>query len=190
MKLVQGKHAQIVYMLSIAIVIAFSLYSSIATISSNKQTLWCKVAAFAAFIAAVVLAIDRDTYLPFLNNAAFPSSLVKSVYSPHDANVETVIVVDEEDGTKIAYWGAKPRDVNGVTIPQTPQEAYADYSNAGIAEVKNGQATLKFFCPSKYKVNSMYPWAMTLDRHVHYRVLDSHKHKGMMSPVYTKWVKC
>lgn len=190
MKLVNGKHAQVVYMFCIAFVLAFSLYTSIVTISANKQSLWCKSAAFTAFIAALVLAVDRDTYLPFLNNAVFPSSLVKSVYSPPGANVEAVIIVDEKDGTKIAYWGAKPLYMNGATIPQTPQEAYANYSNAGVAEVKNGQAILKFFCPSKYNINNIYPWATTLDRHVHYRVIDSHKHKGMMSPVYTKWVKC
>lgn len=187
MKLIQGKYAHIAHMCIIATVLLFTLYASIDTIATKKSTWWCKVIAGFALSGALILAVDRDTYLPFLYNAVFPSSLVKSVHSPAHANVETVIIVDEPDGTKIAYWGAMPLHQD---VHDTPQQAYANYANAGVAEVKNGQATLKFFCPSKYKVNHMYPWATTLERHVHYRVLDSDKYKGMMSPVYTKWVKC
>jgi len=104
---------------------------------------------------------------------------VKDVYIPDHANVETVIHVNEPDGTKIAFWGALPSD----KVAPNPRKAYSNYANAGIAEVYHGKATLKFWCPSKYNV----PFGMTLNRHVHYRVVEAN---GMMSAVRTTYVKC
>ena len=161
-----------------AIVLAFTFYSSIMFILKNDNMIFKAVGAI-VFFSALWLAAQRDTYLPFLADAAFPAALVKDAYIPDHANVETVVNVNEPNGTKIAFWGALPSD----KVATNPRVAYSDYKNAGVAEVNNGKATLKFWCPSKYNI----PFGMTLDRHVHYRVLDAN---GMMSSVKTVFVKC
>jgi len=171
------KQKHVVHMVCIAIVLAFTLYSSI--VFAVKDDGIHKVIGLIVFVVALFLAVQRDTYLPFLYDAVFPHTLVKETHVPDHANVQTVIAVDEPDGTRIAYWGAMPSN----TVGANPQEAYATYDNNGVAEVHNGKATLHFRCPSKYNI----PWGVTLDRHVHYRVISKN---GMMSRVNTVFVKC
>jgi hypothetical protein len=166
-------------MLAIAIILLFSLYSSIYFISDCDSSRLTKSVAIVVLLTALYLGMQRDTFLPFLYRAAFPPSLIKDVHVPPHANVSSKIKVDAPDGTKVAYWAA----ISSKTIFPDPHQAYANYGNTGVAEVKNGKATLKFSCPSQYVV----PWGQTLEKHVHYRVIYS---DGMMSRVNTVFVKC
>jgi hypothetical protein len=146
----------------------------------SKVNIVTKLCGLVIFIMAFWLAMHRDTYLPFLSPAAFPPSLIKDVKDESaNKNVHTVIDVDAPDGTKIAFWGALPSN----TVQPTPQIAYDNYSNAGVATVMNKQASISFLCPAKYNV----PWGATLNRHIHYRVINAN---GMMSSVKTVYVEC
>lgn len=135
-----------------------------------------------AMIGAVLLMIRRDTYLPFLGHAAFPPSLIKDKMIPDKANVQAILNLKDAgipDGTKIAYWGANP---SKKTV-SNPRDAYKDYKNAGVTQVMGGKAVIVFHCPSKYQVQR----SVTLDRHVHYRVVNAN---GLMGPVETQKVNC
>ena len=167
------------YIVGIAIILLYSLYSSIYFISDCDSSNVTKIVAFLVICIALYFGMQRDTYLPFLYCSAFPHTLIKDVHVPPHANVSSVIKVDAPDGTRVAYWAA----VSSNTIFPDPYKAYANYSNTGVAEVKNGKATLMFSCPSQYVV----PWGMTLEKHVHYRIIYN---GGMMSRVNTIFVKC
>ena len=168
-----------IHMLSIAIILLFSLYSSIYFISDCESSRITKLVSIVVLCIALYLGMQRDTFLPFLYRSAFPSTLIKDVHVPPHANVSSVIEVDAPDGTKVAYWAA----ISSKTIFPDPYQAYANYGNTGVAEVKSGKATLKFSCPAQYVV----PWGKTLEKHVHYRLVNS---DGMMSRVNTIYVKC
>ena len=139
-----------------------------------------KLYALLVTVLALYLLLQRDLYLPFLGASAFPLGVVKSDMAPNGANVSYTLDFDAKDeGKHVIYWGSKPSQ----NVFPNPWDAYEDFSNAGVATIQNGKATVKFFCPSKYQV----PWGKTLDRHIHYRVCCE---KGMMSPVKTKYIKC
>lgn len=169
-------------MISITIVIIYVLYASLERVIDGKARMLARVAALVVLVAAVWLAVHRDTYLPFLAPTALPHSLI--IDPDNDirtvkSNVHTTVKVDAPDGTKVAFWGALPSN----EVKPSPQDAYSDYSNAGVTLVQNGMASISFFCPAKYTV----PWGKTLDRHIHYRVINK---SGMISEVKTVFVNC
>ena len=175
---------QTIYMniFSITIIIVYVLYASMERILDGKYGIISKILSIFVFIITLWKGINRDTYLTFLSPTVFPYTLIKDpgVQGTHSqANVHTTINVAAPDGTKIAFWGALSSD----TVQATPQEAYKDYSNAGVCVVQGGKAQLSFFCPSKYTV----PWGKTLDRHIHYRIVND---DGMLSSVKTVYVNC
>jgi len=128
-------------------------------------------------LASLVLMGNRTTYLPFLGEAVFPSSLLREPSAPDEATVE-VEVVAEPGATHVAFWAS---DV-GEGVKKNPWVAYGSYKNSGIAVVRGGKATLHLRCPSIYTVRGK-----VLPRHVHYRsVFES----GIVGKVETRGVVC
>jgi hypothetical protein len=143
-------------------------------------------------IAAVHLAIKRDTYLSFLGWMAFPTSALK-VSKPANSNVKVEVNV-KPGVVKVLYWASNPsNNKNVITLDEnqsfssyeTPQEAYDNTENVGVSEVDNNKATLHFICPSQYKVGLLFK--NTLEKHVHYRMLYAN---GWLSNVYTTKIDC
>lgn len=132
-------------------------------------------------IAAVHLAIKRDTYLSFLGWMAFPTSALK-VSKPANSNVKVEVNV-KPGVVKVLYWASNPSNNNKVI--ESPQEAYDNTENVGVSEVDNNKATLHFICPSQYDVGFLFK--NTLEKHVHYRMLYAN---GWLSNVYTTKIDC
>jgi len=125
-------------------------------------------------ISAIILALNKYTWLPFLGESVFPSALV-----PLNPNVkgDTSVIVKVKPNTKVAYWSALPNNTD-----KTPYvtDAYGNYSNSGVVlSDDNGEAILIFNQGSGYKV----PTGKYIKPHVHYRELN--KTWGMMGPVKT-----
>ena len=134
-------------------------------------------------LAAVHLAIKRDSYLSFLGWMSFPVYLLK-VSQPANSNVQ--IDVDVKPGVvKVLYWAANPSKGGKEEIIDTPQKAYENTENVGVSQVLDGKATLHFLCPSQYKVGRVLKH--TLEKHVHYRMVYGN---GWLSNVHTIDVKC
>jgi uncharacterized membrane protein YuzA (DUF378 family) len=133
-------------------------------------------------LAALHLAIKRDTYLSFLGWMAFPVSLLK-VSKPANSNVQVNVDADP-DVIKVVYWASNPSKHDEVV--ETPQKAYENNENVGVSEVVNGKATLHFLCPSKYNVGYSV-FERTLEKHVHYRFVYVN---GWLSDVRTLNVNC
>lgn len=168
------------YMVSIAIVLAFVIFISITMLLRNSEAMWMKVIALVALLPAIWLFVQRDTYLPFLGNAVFPTSAIIEERVPDNANSDVTLKMPIPDGMKIIYWGAEPsKDTVG-----NPGDAYKNYSNMGVTTVRNGSVTLKFKCPAEYKI----PSGRKLKRHIHYRTCCTKK--AMLGPVQTVYVEC
>jgi hypothetical protein len=174
-------------MTSIILVLFFVISSAVFFIASSDMYTLVKLIAVIVLIAAIYIAINRNTYLPFLGTAAMPPILFSHNIVPQGSNVTYSLSFDHkvDDGTIIVYWGSQSSQ-GGNIIRSNPIEAYGDYSNTGITKVKDNKAVLFFNCPDKYNVGSMF--SKTLDRHIHYRLI---KPKDpIMSPVYTAFVQC
>ena len=134
-------------------------------------------------LAALYLAINRDTYLTFLGWTAFPVNLLK-VTKPANSNTQIEVNV-KPDVIKVLYWVSKPENENKIN-DKDYVKAYENTENIGVAEVINGKATLHFLCPSKYTVGSSI-FKRTLEKHVHYRMVYPN---GWLSNVYTHEINC
>ena len=75
-------------------------------------------------VVAIKLAIDRNTWLPFLGESVFPDSLIP-LRTPSKSNIK--VKIQTKPNVKIAYWAALPS-----ADKQLVEKAYGDYSNSGV----------------------------------------------------------
>jgi len=167
-----------IYMISISIILIFTLYQAIYIIVNNNAHILFKLFSIIVLIAAIYIGVQRDTYLPFLGRTAFPLSLLKNISDQKAGDIVVKIVVDAPDNAKVIYWASKPSD----KVISNPKDAYDGSENVGVALVKNKEATFYLACPSSYNVPMK-----NLKPHVHYRVVLS---KGMLDSVKTVAVNC
>jgi uncharacterized membrane protein YuzA (DUF378 family) len=112
-------------------------------------------------VAALTVAFDRDTYLPFLGETVFPCSVLPDQIP---AGATRSVQVKAEPGHKVVYWATEPGSEDKVL---TYVDAYRKYENAGVATAdSSGIATLKVREPQAYTV----PIKGRLEAHVHFRV--------------------
>lgn len=112
-------------------------------------------------VAALSIAFDRDTYLPFLGETVFPCSVLPDQIP---AGATRSVQVRVEPGHKVVYWASEPGSEDNVP---TYVDAYRTYQNAGVATAdSSGIATLKVREPQAYTV----PMKGRLDPHVHFRI--------------------
>jgi uncharacterized membrane protein YuzA (DUF378 family) len=127
-------------------------------------------------IAALSIMFFRDTYLPFLGNAVFPTGIL-SESSPQKADKQIKIKI--KPNTQIIYWAANPSSTSPVKDPWT---AYDSYDNAGITTSDHmGNAIIKFQSPSSYKI----PSGFTINKHIHYRTVSE---PGILSTIKTIFI--
>lgn len=125
-------------------------------------------------LAGIWLATKRDTWLPFLGKTVFPESLVPQVLP---AKPDKIITIKTEPNVKIAYWAALNKgETTDVHL------AYGNFENSGVVlSDANGEAKLPIMTGTGYTL----PSGQVLPRHVHYRIVNSTKNRGMMSKINT-----
>lgn len=131
-----------------------------------------KIIYFFTGIFIVLLAIKKQTWLPFLGDTIIPSILM-----PETKNVgDTTIKIKIMPNTKVAYWSSLPSTKENISV----EKAYGDYSNAGVSKSNNdGYASLTFNKGSGYIV----PSGRFIKPHIHYREL--YDEYSMIGPVKT-----
>jgi uncharacterized protein len=126
-------------------------------------------------ISALLLAFNRDTYLPFLGESVFPCSVLSNQTPP---GATRSVSVQAEPGAKVVYWASEPADGSGIP---TWQGAYRGYLNAGVATADaSGKAVLKVREPQSYTV----PIKGKLDAHVHFRICGPTGFVGRIKTVF------
>jgi uncharacterized membrane protein YuzA (DUF378 family) len=152
-------------------------------ILNNFNNLVNKIILGVIGVSAVYVAMQRKTFLPFLDECVMPifnylgdttTAKLTEEGSRLDYNKLIIKIPDGETGTKIVYWAASPND----KLQDNPENAYADFNNSGISDIVNGIAILAVKCPAEYKV----PVAGRLPKHIHFRVVDK---DGMLSRIYS-----
>lgn len=170
-----------IHIFSVISVLVFTIISTFLSIILKKTNIFHKFLLLIVMISAILLMINRNTYLPFLGSSAVPYVFFQKDLVPEGATItQEIHLKDIKDGSRLIYWGANKKKND---ISPNPKEAYGDYSNAGVTEVKDNKATLLFHCPNAYNA-----FNKTIDRHIHYRIID--KDSALLSPVYTIYVKC
>ncbi len=145
-----------------------------------KRNLWVdKIIYVLVGISAIYLASQRDTWLPFLGDTAFPASLIATKTNTGTQHIDIQTGIPH---AKVAYWAAHPPQ--GTDTGKTPvEDAYGDYGNSGVVLADGtGRAVLTFDRGSSYVV----PTGNLIQSHVHYRVI--HPTGGLISPVQTAYI--
>lgn len=180
-----------VHIATMLLLLSYSIISGIYVLFSDDYNIFLRLFVIFVIAAAGYALFKRDTFLPFLGISFFPNSLILDQKVPQGANIEYELNMrGYENGTRIIYWAANKTNSNKVI--EDPFEAYRDFHNAGIANVVNGKAIIKVFCPDQYKVGTMTSMIdnskQVLDKHFHYRII--FKGTGLMSPVMTAKLNC
>ncbi len=127
-------------------------------------------------LAAIALAFNRDTYLPFLGESVFPCSVLTDQVP---AGATRAVQVQVTPGAKVIYWASEPVDSDG-NVPNF-EGAYRQYLNAGVTTADDtGLAVLKVREPQPYTV----PIRGQLDSHVHFRVCGPNGFIGRIKTVF------
>lgn len=126
-------------------------------------------------ISIFILAMRRNTWLPFLGETVLPSSAV--LLKPLEGKDSITIKVSPN--TKVVYWTTKPN----TELPDVVT-AYGDFSQSGVVmSDEKGIATLTFNKGSGYIV----PSGKIIKPHIHYRELKEKKY-GIISEVKTAYL--
>ena len=134
-------------------------------------------------ISALILAFQRDTWLPFLGESVLPGAILAVKTNSGDTTVDVKV----KSGTKVAYWAAKPEskpesDADAKSAVPPVKAAYDDFENSGVVVAnEQGVAKLVFNKGTSYVV----PSGRKLESHVHYREFGE---DGMMGPVKSVFV--
>jgi uncharacterized membrane protein YuzA (DUF378 family) len=138
-------------------------------------------------VSAVALAVQRDTWLPFLGNSVLPGAVVPLKKNMGDTTVDVKVT----QGAKVAYWAAEPETKVGASEKGASESnkavplvraAYDQFENSGVVVANDqGMATLVFNKGTSYIV----PSGRKLESHVHYREFGE---DGMMGPVKSVFV--
>jgi uncharacterized membrane protein YuzA (DUF378 family) len=127
-------------------------------------------------IAALALAFNRDSYLPFLGESVFPCSVLTDQVP---AGATRAVQVQVTPGAKVIYWASEPADADAA-IPNF-EGAYRQYLNAGVTTADDtGLAVLKVREPQPYTV----PIKGRLESHVHFRVCGPNGFIGRIKTVF------
>ena len=128
-------------------------------------------------LAALAIAFNRDTYLPFLGETHLPCSVLAE-RTPPGATV--TIQVQAEPDAKVLYWAAEPETERLEKINDW-RKAYLSYENAGVTIADSaGVATLKVRKPQPY----MVPYKGQLEPHIHFRVCGERGFLGRVKTVF------
>jgi uncharacterized membrane protein YuzA (DUF378 family) len=129
-------------------------------------------------ISALLIAFNRDTYLPFLGETVMPCQVI-GTYIPQGATME--VQVEVAPGAKVLYWAAEPENEHLKKLNNW-QQAYLKYENAGVTVADDrGVATLKVRPPQAYSV----PFKGKLEPHIHFRICGG---EGILSRIKTVFV--
>ena len=165
----------------ITTVLIFVIYYSVSMLLDGSKHIVVKFASIIALFCAIMLSIQRNTYLPFLGKTVLPPILFQNEISPRSGNETlTLNFQNVEDGTILIYWGA----LSSGEDKSSPEIAYGDFSNTGVTTIRNNRADVYFNCPDAYNVGI---FNKKINKHIHYRMMSSN---GIMSQVFTKYVKC
>lgn len=126
-------------------------------------------------LSALLIAFNRDTYLPFLGETVMPCQVI-GTYIPQGATTEVQVQVPP--GAKVLYWASEPSNEHLKHLNNWDQ-AYLKYENAGVVVAdEKGIAILKVRPPQAYSV----PFKGRLEPHVHFRICSG---TGMLSRIKT-----
>jgi len=136
-------------------------------------------------ISALILAFQRDTWLPFLGETVLPGAIVALKTNSGDTTVD----VHVKPGTKVVYWAAEPSAEEGAVgasegnkADPPVKAAYDKFENSGVvAANEQGVAKLVFNKGTSYIV----PSGRKIESHVHYREFGE---DGMMGPVKSVFI--
>jgi len=149
------------FILTLSFVLLYCLIFSIYNLLTSPKN---RIFYFILLVCSLYLLSKKYLLLPFLGETVIPKSVIVESRIPDGADNEYKLKLGQniKDGVKVIYWASEKDEKK---IIDNPWDAYGQYVNSGVAQVKDGEAVLKYVDPTKYQVNGK-----TLPKHLHYRL--------------------
>lgn len=128
---------------------------------------------FLIFTSAIIIALDRTTWLPFLEHTVIPSKLIP--LSDDSKSYDIEVGITTKPNSKIIYWNALPENDN-----QHVNKAYKNMSLGVVMSDDKGNAKLCINEGEGYYVNN-YKY---IKKHIHYRVFEGDNILGPIKTIY------
>jgi len=129
---------------------------------------------FFIFASALIIALDRTTWLPFLEHTVIPSKLIPLI--PSDLNSNDIEVgITTQPNSKIIYWSAIPNNEN-----QHVNKAYKNMSFGVVMSDNKGNAKFYIKEGDGYYVNDL----KYIKKHIHYRIFEKDNILGPIKTIY------
>lgn len=174
------------YMAIVFVVLLSSVSWLYIGIMHDDLSIWLRVVMIVVGIFAILLMSQRDIYLPFLGETAFPMGIIEP--TKNKGSVHFTLEKLPPD-SKVVYWAAIPKS-KGQIDTKGWKEAYNGFVNGGVATSdKNGKAILTLDCPQSYEVGRL-GFKHILPKHVHYRYQLNGDKSGLMSRIMTEKISC
>ena len=174
-----------IHLITLFIIICYTVISCIYILFNDNYSTILHITVIIILGCCMYLILKRDTFLPFLGISFIPNNVFIDEKFPQGSNIDYVLDMrGYQDGTRVIYWAANKTG----KIIDDPFEAYKDFHNVGISKVKDGKASIRLYCPDKYKVKHFGIADYLLDKHFHYRIIFNDT--GLMSPVMTAKINC
>ncbi len=171
----------------IAAVLLSGVGWALAATLSRDMNIFLRITAVLVGVVAIILICDRDTFLPFLGECAFPTDLL-APRKPEYSNA-SIKFGGLPAGSKVVYWASESLDPRAAALPDW-KLAYGQYTNSGVAVTNDsGIAHLELRCPQPYRVSWFGLFDHALPAHVHYRYTLPGT-SGMLSDVFTHPIAC
>lgn len=171
----------------VAVVLLSGVGWALAATLAGNMNVFLRIALVLIGIVSIVLICDRDTFLPFLGECAFPTDLL-APHKPAYANV-SIKFGGLPAGSKVVYWAAESLDPRAAALPDW-KLAYGQHTNSGVAVTDDaGIVHLELRCPQPYRVSWFGLFNHALPTHVHYRYTLPGT-TGMLSDVFTHPIAC
>jgi hypothetical protein len=141
----------------------------------GRETYFNRVIYIIIALAAIRIASQKKTWLPFLGYTAFPSQAFIPMKENKNATLKVQVLV--KPNTRVAYWASLHK--NTTEVPMV-DDAYGNFSNSGVVMSDNNGVAILSIVPS---TSYIVPSGREVPKHIHYRMLDLPH--GMMSDVKT-----
>jgi len=128
---------------------------------------------FIIFASAIIIGLDRATWLPFLEHTVLPAKLIPLSTCNNDYDIE--VGINTKPNTKIIYWNALPKNDSGDV-----KDAYKNMSLGVIMSNDKGEAKIKIKSGEGYFVNDI----KYIKKHVHYRIFEKENILGPIKTIY------
>lgn len=171
--------------ISIILVLLLTITYAFYIVSYENTYIIIRFFAFVILIAAIYLALNKNTYIPHIGHTIIPFSLLSDEKIPINSNKTHIISLSGIDNdNRIIYWEINEKDLANFNNYFNIFDNYINYSNAGISIIRNEKTAIYLNCSNENNIINNN----SIKKHIYYRIIN--KKTSILSPINYLYIEC